>query len=57
MFDAAYFRQKAADCRRAAHLGKRQPTPYLLDLAEEYDRQAAQHEARFAGDKPGALRS
>jgi hypothetical protein len=54
MIDATDYRNQAAACRRAANMS-RQPSPYLLDLAEYYDRQATQLDARFAGDKPGAM--
>ncbi len=54
MTNATDYRNQAAACRRASDLGRR-PALYLLDLAEYYDGQAAQLDARFAGAKPGAL--
>jgi hypothetical protein len=53
MRNATSYRNQAAACRKAAKLGRRS-SRYLLDLAEHYERLAAQMEAQFAGDKPGA---
>jgi hypothetical protein len=44
-------RQQAAAFRRAASHGKA-PNLYLLDMAEQYERQAAELEAAYAGNKP-----
>jgi hypothetical protein len=55
MNSATDYRKQADACRRAASLSKGQhPTPYLIDLAKDYELRAAQLEARFAGDTPGA---
>ena len=54
MPSATEYRDRAAACRRAADLVRVRPSPYLIDLAEYYDRQAARLDAGFAGDKPGA---
>jgi hypothetical protein len=44
-------RRQAADCRRAVGLGK-PPNRYLTEMAERYEREAAELE-QFAGSKPG----
>jgi hypothetical protein len=49
--DAAYFRQKAEDCRRVSAASAR-PNFYLLELAKSLDRTAEAIELRFAGSKP-----
>ena len=54
MNSATDYRNQAAACRRAANLSKGQPTPYLIDMAKDYEMRAARLEARFAGDTPGA---
>ena len=58
MNSATDYRKQAAACRRAASLSKgARPTPYLIGLAEDYERRAAQIEASFAGQKPGPLQA
>ena len=54
MQNATDYRSLAAACRRAADMSKRR-VPYLANLAEHYDRLAAQLDAQFSGDKPGAV--
>ena len=55
MNSATDYRKRAAACRRAATLRRGQhPMPYLINLAKDYERRAAQLEARFAGDIPSA---
>ena len=48
------YRNRAARCRKAANLARR-PSPYLLNMAEHYDRLAALTETQFAADKPGMV--
>jgi hypothetical protein len=48
-------RRQAEECRKAAERGrkKRNPNPYLLELAEHYDKQADEALAReLAAAKP-----
>jgi len=47
---ATDYRRQAAACRRAAGLRKRHPSAYLINLAEDYERQAAELEAQFGDD-------
>jgi hypothetical protein len=55
MNSATDYRKQADACRRAASLSKGQhPTPYLIDLAKDYELRAAQLEARLAGHTSGA---
>jgi hypothetical protein len=56
MKDANDYRTLAAACRRAANLSRR-PVPYLLRMAEDCERRAAQLDASFAGQKPGPLQA
>jgi hypothetical protein len=48
MQTAAQLRNQAAACRMAAKLARR-PTRYLLDLAEQYEHQAAELDVQFSG--------
>jgi hypothetical protein len=53
MPDSAKLREQAAKCRRLASMRRnRPPSPYLLSLAEHFDRQAASLEMAHAGNKP-----
>jgi hypothetical protein len=44
-------KSQAAACRRASTHGNR-PSLYLIDMAERYEREAADLEIAYAGDKP-----
>jgi hypothetical protein len=58
MPDPAKLREQAAKCRRLASMRRnRPPSPYLLSLAEHFDRQAAALEMSHAGNKPAAERA
>jgi hypothetical protein len=50
--NAIDYRTLAAACRRAAEMSERS-APYLLELAEQCERQATQIDAQFGGDKDG----
>jgi len=52
MNSATDYRSQAAVCRKAAKLSKRKPTAYLIALAEDYERRAAQLESVAAGRTP-----
>jgi hypothetical protein len=53
MQNANEYRIRATVCRGASKRCKR-PNLYLLDLADHYDRLAADIETQFAGSKPAA---
>jgi hypothetical protein len=58
MPDPAKLREQAAKCRRLASMRRnRPPSPYLLSLADHFDRQAASLELAHAGSKPAADRA
>jgi hypothetical protein len=53
MPDPGKLREQAAKCRRLASMRRnRPPSPYLLSLAEHFERQAASLELAHAGNKP-----
>jgi hypothetical protein len=59
MSNANYLREKAETCRRLAAGASSKRSPgrrgnYLLELAERFDNEAAQLEARYGGNKPSA---
>jgi hypothetical protein len=48
--DAESLRERAKLMRRVADYGRRRPNPYLIGLAEHYEKQA--DELALAGNKP-----
>jgi hypothetical protein len=53
MPDPAKLREQASKCRRLASMRRnRPPSPYLLSLAEHFERQAQAAELAHAGNKP-----
>jgi hypothetical protein len=52
MTEAKEWRARADACRRAAKMGRRPPSAYLLDLAAHYDKEAEAIEKAYGGTKP-----
>jgi hypothetical protein len=46
-----FLKSQAVACRRAAARGNR-ASPYLIEMAERYEREVADLEIAYAGDKP-----